>query len=160
LIKIGLIRLVKEAAMAKEAKQSIAVKEGLFTLPSDEDRGHLIGSKCRSCGEVFFGRTSSCSYCQGVDMEQIRLSDSGKLYNFTVLRYKPPAPWKGVADPYQPFAAGFIELPEGVRILSIITDCDVDKLIPQMDMEVVVRKYYEDEAGNDVYTYMFRPLTK
>jgi len=146
--------------MTNKEKKSMAVKEGLFTLPSAEDRGHLIGSKCRSCGEVFFGRTSFCSYCQGVDMEQIRLSDRGKLYNHTVLRFKPPAPWKGVADPYQAFAAGFIELPEGVRILSIITDCDIEKLTSHMDMEVVVRKYYEDEAGNDVYTYMFRPVTK
>jgi uncharacterized OB-fold protein len=146
--------------MTNKEKKVIPVKEGLFTLPSAGDKGHLIGTKCRSCGEVFFGRTSSCSSCQGVDVEQIRLSDSGKLYNYTVLRFKPPAPWKGVSEPYQPFATGFVELPEGVRILSIITDCDVEKLKPQMDMEVVVRKYYEDEAGNDVYTYMFRPMTK
>jgi uncharacterized OB-fold protein len=144
--------------MINKERKAIPVKEGLFTLPSAEDKGHLIGAKCRSCGEVFFGRLSSCRYCQGADMDEIKLSDRGKLYNYTVLRYKPPAPWKGVAEPYQPFAAGFVELPEGVRVLSVLTDCDVNKLRSNMDVEVVIRKYYEDEEGNDVYTYMFRPV--
>jgi uncharacterized OB-fold protein len=140
-------------------KNSIPVAEGLFTIPSDQDSGHLIGTKCKSCGEVFFGRVSFCRHCQGDDLEETGLSDRGRIYNYTVLRYQPPAPWKGPADPYQPFAAGFVELPEGVRILSIFTDCDIEKLRTHLDVELVIRKYYEDEEGNDVYTYMFRPVS-
>ena len=139
-------------------KKMIPVKEGLFTLPSEHEKGHLIGTKCLSCGEVFFGRVPVCRRCQGDELAETLLSDRGKLYSYTVLRYKPPAPWKGPSDPYKPFAAGFVEMPEGVRILSILTDCDVDTVKTQSEMEVVVGKYYEDEDGNDVYTYMFRPV--
>jgi uncharacterized OB-fold protein len=146
---------------AEPTRKAVPVQEGLFTMPpSPGAEGHLIGTRCRSCEETFFGRLSVCGRCQSQDLEEIRLSDRGKLFNYTVLRYPPPPPWKGQSDPYEPLAVGFVELPEGVRVLSLITDCNVEELQNQMEVDLVIRKYFEDEEGNEVYTYMFRPSSK
>ena len=48
-------------------------------------------------------------------------------------------------------------LPEGVRVETLFTDCDLDELKIGMAVELVLRTLHQDEAGNDVETYMFRP---
>ena len=138
-------------------KKQIPVKEGLFTWPSTDP--HLLGSRCVACGEAFFPRRQSCANCQGEKMEDIKFSKKGKLYSFTTVRYPPPLPWRG-PEPFKPYHAAVIELPEGVRFLSMLTDCDPNSLKLDMDVELVIEKQYVDAEGNDVMTYKFKPIPK
>jgi len=51
-----------------------------------------------------------------------------------------------------------IELPEGVRITSLLETTDVDGLRVGAPMELVISALFEDESGNDVLGYKFRPV--
>lgn len=136
-----------------KGKQGVAVAEGWFTTPTSGEEPRLIGNSCSSCGEVYFPRESLCLRCGSQELGEITLNKSGTLYSFTIIRQQPPV-YKGPV----PYAVGTIELPEKIRIVSLLTDCDFDALRIGMKMELVIEKLHEDEAGNDVVCYKFKPV--
>jgi len=136
--------------------KQIPVKEGLWTIPSSlDEKPQLIGSRCLRCGEVFFPKKAYgiCNHCQSKNLEEIKLSRKGKIYSFTIVMQKPPEYYKGPV----PYAEGFVELPEGVRVETLFTDCNFDDLGIGMDVEMVVEKLHEDGEGNEILAYKFRP---
>ena len=136
--------------------KQIPIKEGLWTVPSSPgERPQLIGSRCLRCGEVFFPKKAYgiCNHCQSKNLEEIKLNRKGKIYSFTIVMQKPPEYYKGPV----PYAEGFVELPEGVRVESLFTDCNFDDLRIGMDVEMVVEKLHVDEEGNEILAYKFRP---
>ncbi len=141
--------------MIAEAKKEIPLREGLFTGQTSSNEGsQLIGTKCPSCGEVNFPKRKICPNCHRRDPEEILLSRYGKIYSVTLVTQRPPIYYKGPV----PYAMGFVELPEGVRVQTLFTGCDPDRLEIGMDVELVVEKLFEDKDGNDVITYKFRPV--
>ena len=58
----------------------------------------------------------------------------------------------------QPFGIGIIELPEGIKVLSMLTTSDPNALKIGMNMELLIEKMYEDEDGNERLTWKFRPI--
>lgn len=138
-------------------KNQVPIREGLFTMPlSSIEQVRLAGSKCSDCGEVSLGSNKSCPNCAGNDVEEIPLSKKGKLWTYTVIRHQPPGDYKG-PDPFVPFGEGLVELPEGIRVVSPI-DCDVEQLKIDMELELVVYKLYENEDGDDVLAFKFKPV--
>ena len=136
-----------------KGKQGVPAAEGWFTTPTSGEEPRLIGNSCSSCGEVYFPRESLCLRCGSQELGEITLNKSGTLYSFTIIRQQPPV-YKGPV----PYAVGTIELPEKIRIVSLLTDCDFDALRIGMKMELVIEKLHEDEAGNDVVCYKFKPV--
>ncbi|MBI2906923.1 MAG: Zn-ribbon domain-containing OB-fold protein [Chloroflexi bacterium] len=130
---------------------SIPVAEGLFSM--DVEKPHLIGSKCSSCGEVFFPRRLICLKCGGEKIEEAALSPGGALYSFTVVRQKPPQ-YRGPV----PYALGYVELPEGPLVLSPLQVTEFESLKIGMQMELVMEKLFDDEEGNEVVAFKFRPV--
>lgn len=139
--------------MVSHNKKQIPVKEGLWRAPPDEEP-YLIGSKCSSCGEIVFPKMQVCPNCQEQNVEEVKLSRRGKIYTVTVVMQQPPLYYKGPV----PYALGYVELPEGVRLETLYTDCDPDSLEIGMDVELVVEKLYDDDEGNELITYKFRPI--
>jgi len=135
-------------------RKIIPIREGLFRIPfGSEERACLLGSRCRSCGQLAFPPRAVCATCFGEEMEQVPLSTTGKLYTYTIVGYPPP----GVQAPY---AIGYIDLPEGVRVFSILTDWKDGDLNVGMDVEFVLEKFREDKEGNEIVTHKFRPAQK
>ena len=116
----------------------------------------LAGSKCRNCDEVSLSTVASCPNCAGEDLDVIPLSQRGKLWTYTVIRHRPPGDYKG-PDPFIPFGEGLVELAEGIRVKSPI-DGDVDRLKIGTELGLVVYKLYENEEGNDVIAFKFKPI--
>ncbi|MBI2832271.1 MAG: OB-fold domain-containing protein [Chloroflexi bacterium] len=140
----------------KAQKKQVPIKEGFFTMPlSPLENVRLNGSKCRKCGEVFLGKAIGCENCGSADMEELPLSKRGKLYTYTVIEHRPPGDYKG-PDPFVPFGEGFVELPEGLRIVAPLTESKNLKI--GMDLELVVHKLFEDANGNEVIAYKFKPV--
>lgn len=140
----------------KEIKQ-IPIREGLFTTPiSPPDQVRLLGSQCQSCGEVSLGKRSTCPSCGSNQVTEAPLSPRGKLWTYTVIRHRPPGEYKG-ADPFVPFGIGLVELPEGIRVLSLI-ECEIDKLKIGMELQLEVFKLFDNEGGNEVIAFRFRPI--
>ena len=146
--------------MSQREKKYVAVKDDLFTKPLYPlEMVYLQGTKCRDCGEVFFGKAVACQLCQSEALETVSLSRAGKLYSYTINWNKPPGDYKG-PEPFQPFAVGLVELPEGLRIISVLSDCDFEQLSIGMGLELQVEELYEDEEGNSVVTYKFKPSSQ
>ena len=137
------------------------VKKRLPVLPgiiheatSSDDQSYLIGSKCTACGRTFFPKQSVCRVCMRNDtMEETALSTRGKIDTFTVVHVAP----KGFKAPY---IQAFVDLPEGPRIFSLITGCEPSEnaLKTGTEVELVIDKITEDEKGNDLIGYKFRPV--
>ena len=148
-----------EASHDSKPRKQIPGAEGLFTWTSKE--ANLIGSKCPTCGHYYFPkaiicRNPNCKASKGV--EQVLLSNRGKLWSYTVQYYKPPPPFPA-QEPFTPFAIGEVEFPEGVKVVGMMVGCDHEKdLKLNMEVETVVDKLCEDEEGNEVMTWKFRPV--
>ena len=143
--------------MSQAGEKYIAVKEDFFSEPLYPlEEVCLMGTRCCDCGEVFLGKAIACQLCQSENIESMTLSRTGKLYSYTINWNRPPGDFKG-PEPFQPFAVGLVELPDGIRIVSVLTDCDFDKLTINMGLELSVEELYKDEEGNTVVTYKFRP---
>ena len=138
-------------------KKQIAITEGLFTWSSGEP--YLIGGRCKSCGSYFFPKNyvvHKPGCCQW-EVEEVLLSRRGKLRSYTWHYYQPPAPFRS-SDPFVPYGIGLVELSEGIRVLGIMTDCELKDLRTGMDVELVAEKLYDDEQGNECLTWKFRPV--
>jgi len=61
-------------------------------------------------------------------------------------------------EPYSPYGIGLVELPEGIRVLGMLTGGDIEDIRIGMDVELVVEKLYENEQGDEVITYKFKPV--
>ena len=115
----------------------------------------VVGSKCRSCGRVYFPKKTICVDCwQKGNMDVVPLSRRGRLSLFTIATQS----LLGLATPY---ACGYVDLPEGVRLFSLLTDCEPfeEKLRLDMEVEMVIEKMMTNDFGEDIYAYKFRPCT-
>jgi uncharacterized OB-fold protein len=134
-----------------QTRKSIPIREGIFEVPphGDETR-YLMGNRCKKCSQVSFPPREICSRCYSEAFDRIRLSTKGKLYSFTLIGYPPP----GLTAPY---AIGYVDLPEGIRIFSILSDWDRVGLKIGMELELIFGRFKEDKDGNEIFTYKFRP---
>ncbi|MEM3562398.1 MAG: Zn-ribbon domain-containing OB-fold protein [Candidatus Jordarchaeaceae archaeon] len=129
-------------------------KEGIFKEGSLESGNPiLVGSKCKSCGQIYFPRKRVCPNCMTIDeMEEVELSRRGKIYSYTIAYVGPLE--------YAPYAFGFVELPEGISIFTHFTDCEPfeEKLKIDMEVELSSGKITTDEDGTEVIGWKFRPV--
>lgn len=83
----------------------------------------LTGSRCRDCGTVAFPPARGCQSCGRQSMTALELSDRGTVWGFTVQRFAPKSPpYVPPAEGFSPFAVGYVELPDGVKVEAVI-DC-------------------------------------
>jgi len=116
----------------------------------------MIGRRCKSCGSVSLlpKAVPVCHNCfvEG-QIEEVTLSKRGKLFSYAV---------QNIALPgfEAPSPMGYIDLPEGLRVFSLLTECEPfkEKLKIGREMEMTVKKVYKDKEGNDFFSYTFKPI--
>ncbi len=128
----------------------VLVRDGLFT---DCDPPVLLASRCTNCGNVLFPRADACTYCAAEDPAPVELARPGILWAWTAVTAPPPG-YRGAV----PFGVGVVELPEGVRVITLLTEGDPAALALGQTMELRVVPLHRDEDGNDVVTYAFAPV--
>jgi len=134
----------------------VAVAENLFTWPSDDPR--LIATREISTGRISF--PAKKAYGNSEDFEQILLGKKGTLWTWTVQRFLPKSPpYAGTEtlETFKPYAVGYVELPGEIKVETRITGCELSDLKIGMEMELVIEKFKEDDDGNEVMTFAFRP---
>ncbi|MCK5554260.1 MAG: OB-fold domain-containing protein [Deltaproteobacteria bacterium] len=142
-----------------DSKRKIPIEEGLWTTPSSPgEKPQLIGSRCLSCGELYFPRKKRglCVHCQRRSLEDVKLSGKGKIASFTVAEQ---APAGGFYNGSVPYAYGAVHLSEGVELYSLLTG-NLDELEVGMDVEMVIEKLFDDDEGNEIITYKFTQTKK
>lgn len=145
----------------EQKKEYIPAIEGWFE--GTYEKAHLIGSRCKKCGEVFFPKTLTCfnSYCDCTteEIEDAPLSREGILWSYSVNYYPPPVSY---IDPknFKPYAVGLIEIEdEKMKIAGRISGrCNMDDLHIGMKMELVLEALYKNDKGIDVVTWMWKPV--
>ncbi len=53
------------------------------------EEGKVMGTRCKSCGQVFFPPRADCYKCFASDVEWFEISGKGKLLTFSRLQYAP-----------------------------------------------------------------------
>jgi uncharacterized OB-fold protein len=127
----------------------VLVRDGLF---ADTDPPALLASRCTVCGHVLFPRTDTCTYCSAEDPEPVELAGPGTLWAWTAITAPPPG-YRGDV----PYGVGVVELPEGVRVITRLTESDPAALSAGQAMELEIVPLHRDDDGNDVVTYAFAP---
>jgi len=112
----------------------------------------LTGGRCPSCGKTFFPTKPVCPSCFHDGLQKVPMSGKGRLHTFARSHMGPA----GLQTPY---TIGFIELREGIKLFSLLTQCDPwdEVLVVGMEMEMVIETIREDEEGNEIVGYKFRP---
>jgi uncharacterized OB-fold protein len=136
------------------AKKQIPIEEGLFEeAASDDTLPCLIGNRCRECGLPAFPKTPVCPRCmiQGT-MEETKFEGKGTLDSFSIVQAALPG-FKA------PSIQAYINIENGPKIWSLVTGCEPEEnaLRLGMDMEMVIAMVREDEEGNEIMSYQFKP---
>ncbi|MDY6855904.1 MAG: OB-fold domain-containing protein [Thermodesulfobacteriota bacterium] len=145
----------KNGSTAQSIEEQIDPRlKPLIKMPkSPSERPHLIGNNCTFCKECFFPKRVLCPNCLKEEgLEDVLLSYTGTLYTYCIVKAAP----LGFSAPY---AIGYVDLPEGLRIFSPLAVDDARELQVGMDLELFVDKIREDEAGKAVYGYIFKPFS-
>ncbi len=115
---------------------------------------YLEGCRCTACGEVQLGARKVCPKCgaRGA-METMRLSDTGRLYNYTVV-------YRNFPGIEVPFVSAIVDLDGGGVLKGNLVDIAPDPARLRFDMPVklVFREAGRtDKAGNRYLSYFFTP---
>lgn len=129
------------------------ILDGVFRL--DHDGPTLLGSRCPGCGAHYFPVSAYCRNptCDGVPTET-GLSRRGVLYSFTVQRYQPPALFR--MDPWKPYGIALVDLPEGLRVMGMLTSETTEQAHVGMPVELVALPIAPDGQSGQVVTYAFK----
>jgi len=112
-------------------------------------RHELYIQKCKNCGTVFYYPRGFCPEDLSADFEWVKCSGRGKVYTYTVTRQNQSS---GFRDKV-PYVMAYVELEEGIRMLTNIVDCDPDDVYVEMPVSAVFEK------ANESYTLVkFRPI--
>ena len=111
--------------------------------------GKVMYQECPACGHRQFYPRAMCTAC-AAEPEWREASGRGNVHTFTVIRQN----W---ANPFReelPYVVGMVELEEGVRMMTNITDCPVEDVHIGMAVEAYTVKV-DDEVGIPFW----RPVT-
>ena len=123
-------------------------------LKTDGSDAYLVGSQCQACGHVFVGEREVCARCTARGkMEAVRLSETGTLYDFTIVHRSFP----GVDTP---FVDAIVDLDDGAHLKGTLRDVEPDPERIQFDMpvKIIFREVNPLNAGGTSYlSYFFVP---
>jgi len=111
-------------------------------------RHELYLQKCRDCSEQRYYPRALCPECLSPRTEYVRSSSKGEIYTFTVTYQNQAAGFRESL----PYVLGYVELSEGIKVLTNVIDCKPEDVRIGMPVEVV----YEDVTP-EVTLAKFRP---
>ena len=132
----------------------VSMAEDYFEVTDDPASPvRLKGSKCQSCGEVFYPRRIVCAKCLHEGTDDVILGTTGTLYTWTWVHLPLFAKTDAKVSAY---AVGQVDLPEGPRIQAILQG-EPDDFTIGMEMTLDLETLRQDADGNDVVIYRFKP---
>ena len=111
-------------------------------------RHELYIQKCRDCGDLRFHPRTLCTNCQSSNTEWLKCKGTGHIYTFTVTNQNGAS---GFRDSL-PYVLAWVQLDEGVKLMTNIIDCPPDQVKIDMPVEAVF-----DDVTPEVTLVKFRP---
>ena len=124
------------------------IAEGLVT---DEQPPRLIGGRDRESGRIVFPCPSSPGF------EPVPLARRGRLWSWTVQRYRPKSPPYAGPEAFEPWAVGYVELPGEVIVESRLAHVAFDAIAIGMELELTLIAL-DPAATEPVLIPAFQPL--
>ncbi len=130
-------------------EERILVREGIFVEGPEGET--LAATRCRNCGQSYFPAVQPpCPNCFAEAMENVALSRRGKLFSFTTVHM--PS-----AHLMPPYAVGYVELPEGLRLFTPLALLEGRTFTAGMEMELAIGPLWKEEE-QEVVAFYFRPV--
>ncbi len=111
-------------------------------------RHELYVQKCKSCGTLRYYTRVLCPTCLSDQTEWVKSNGKGKVYTFTVTYQNQSAGFRENL----PYIMAYVELDEGIRMLTNIVGCKPEEVKIGMPVEVT----FED-ATPEISVPLFRP---
>ena len=105
-------------------------------------KGELLMPRCLACGEFHWYPRRHCPFCFSDQIEWVQSAGKGSIYSFSVMR-------KADGGPY---VIAYVELDEGVTVLSNIVAIEPD----QVEVGGKVRVVFQASASGQAVP-MFEP---
>lgn len=115
-------------------------------------RYRLEASRCKKCGMIYFPPRIHCKECKSNEFETIKLSDTGTLLTYTIIRIGPSNFSKET-----PYAVGIVELNDGVKLTTQLADADLDKIEIGQKVRLIFRKI-QDEGKSGLHCYGYKAV--
>ena len=125
-----------------------AIAEGLFT---DETPPRLLGGRERETGRVVF----PCP--PGNACDPVPLAREGRLWSYTVQRYRPKTPPYTGPEAFAPWIVAYVELPGEVIVEARLVDVDFDAVEIGMPVRLVPLAL-DPEAAEPLASPAFAPI--
>jgi len=109
----------------------------------------LYLQKCQQCGNYRYPPGESCPSCLSDKLEWIKVSGRGTVYTWTVFHqvYHPSFAEEA------PYTVVAVELDEGPRMVTTLTDCEDEDINIGMPVEVIF-----DDVTEEITLPRFRPV--
>ncbi|GAA2309285.1 Zn-ribbon domain-containing OB-fold protein [Streptomyces violaceusniger] len=98
------------------------------TDPRSRAAAGLQGARCAGCPVTVYPADDACPRCGG-PTAPVALPGTGALWTWTVQRYAPKSPpYQPPPGGFVPFAVGYVELAEDVRVAAVLDLGELDSL--------------------------------
>lgn len=129
---------------------AVPVVEGMFRVLEDGE-ARLVGGRCSSCGRLDFPRPAVCAYCRSTEVEEAELgATGGTIWAWTSIAVAPP----GYEGPV-PYGFGVVELDEGIRVVTRLTESDPARLSFGERVRCVADAVAVDDDGHEALAWAF-----
>lgn len=132
-----------------------------FEIPVDDETfwaattsGTLLVGRCDACADFFWYPRPFCPSCGG-SAHLVPATGAGVIYSFTVVRKA-----RGAFREAVPYVVAYVELSEGIRILSNIVDCDLASVRIGLPVEIAFDDPADVDPENRPRLYRFRPVAQ
>lgn len=112
-------------------------------------RHELLLQECNDCDKPRHYPRLTCPFCASPEYSWVKASGKSTLYSYVVV-HPPTLP---VFKNDVPYPVILVELEEGPRMVSNVTDCAIDDLVIGMDLELVF-----DDVTEDLTLPKFKPV--
>ena len=110
----------------------------------------LLIQRCAGCGQLRHPPRPMCPNCRSLDWDTVESCGRGTVYSY-VMPHEPKFPFFEY-----PYVVALVELEEGVRLVSNLTDIAPTDVAVGMPVEVYYQAF--DGAGSqDLVLHQFRP---
>ena len=120
------------------------------------DGPRLIAGRRKSDGRLVFPLPQSAA---ADGYEPVHLAREGRLWSWTVQRFRPKSPPYSGPEEFEPYAVGYVELPGELIVESRLQTDDFAALKIGMPLQLVLQPFASSAHGEPVVTYAFRPST-
>jgi len=117
-------------------------------------RGELVLQRCGSCGTIQHKPRGVCATCLSSEIEYLVAAGTGTVYTYTVTNQNQA---KGFAEAC-PYVLAYVDLDEGVRLLTNIVGCEPGDVRIGMAVEADFATQDRDD-GEAFAVPRFRPVS-